>query len=134
MDTREKFGPYAEMTEEVRETFCNWWWSEANDIIHRRGLTRDDIRRAAHMSDTVLRPGFAELVKQCNDKGVPFVIVSAGFADVIEGILEREGIDTSHCVVHANRCGAPCPHFRKREKISLFHRIILFVFIALVVA
>lgn len=65
------------------------WWSEANSIIHKRGLTRDAIRRAAQVSDTVLRPGFAELVKQCRERDVPFVVVSAGFADVIEGILER---------------------------------------------
>lgn len=40
---------------------------------------------------------------QCLEKGVPVVIVSAGISDVIEGILLREGVDTSRVLIISNK-------------------------------
>jgi 2-hydroxy-3-keto-5-methylthiopentenyl-1-phosphate phosphatase len=47
-----------------------------------------------------IRPGFRELVELADERGWRFVIVSSGFHELIEPILEREGVDVE---LHANR-------------------------------
>ncbi len=47
-----------------------------------------------------IRPGFRELVELARDRGWRVVIVSSGFHELIEPILEREGLDVE---LHANR-------------------------------
>jgi 2-hydroxy-3-keto-5-methylthiopentenyl-1-phosphate phosphatase len=47
-----------------------------------------------------IRPGFRELVELARERGWRFVIVSSGFHELIEPILEREGVDVE---LHANR-------------------------------
>jgi 2-hydroxy-3-keto-5-methylthiopentenyl-1-phosphate phosphatase len=47
-----------------------------------------------------IRPGFGELVELAQERGWRVVIVSSGFHELIEPILEREGL---HVELHANR-------------------------------
>jgi 2-hydroxy-3-keto-5-methylthiopentenyl-1-phosphate phosphatase len=47
-----------------------------------------------------IRPGFRELVALAREHGWRFVIVSSGFHELIEPILEQEGVDVE---LHANR-------------------------------
>ena len=47
-----------------------------------------------------IRPGFRELVELARQRGWRFVIVSSGFHELIEPILEHEGVDVE---LHANR-------------------------------
>jgi 2-hydroxy-3-keto-5-methylthiopentenyl-1-phosphate phosphatase len=47
-----------------------------------------------------IRPGFRELVELADERGWRFVIVSSGFHELIEPILEREGVEVE---LHANR-------------------------------
>jgi 2-hydroxy-3-keto-5-methylthiopentenyl-1-phosphate phosphatase len=47
-----------------------------------------------------IRPGFRELVELANERGWRFAIVSSGFHELIEPILEREGVEVE---LHANR-------------------------------
>jgi 2-hydroxy-3-keto-5-methylthiopentenyl-1-phosphate phosphatase len=47
-----------------------------------------------------IRPGFAELVSLARERGWRLTIVSSGFHELIEPILEREGVDVE---LHANR-------------------------------
>ena len=47
-----------------------------------------------------IRPGFRELVELATERGWRFVIVSSGFHELIEPILEREGVGVE---LHANR-------------------------------
>jgi 2-hydroxy-3-keto-5-methylthiopentenyl-1-phosphate phosphatase len=47
-----------------------------------------------------IRPGFRELVDRAKSRGWRFVIVSSGFHELIEPILEREGVEVE---LHANR-------------------------------
>jgi 2-hydroxy-3-keto-5-methylthiopentenyl-1-phosphate phosphatase len=47
-----------------------------------------------------VRPGFRELVELARERGWRLVIVSSGFHELIEPILEREGVEVE---VHANR-------------------------------
>ena len=52
------------------------------------------------LENVELRPGFDELVKLAEERGWRLVIVSSGFHELIEPILEREGLEVE---VHANR-------------------------------
>jgi 2,3-diketo-5-methylthio-1-phosphopentane phosphatase len=47
-----------------------------------------------------IRPGFRELVELAAERGWRFVIVSSGFHELIEPILEHEGVEVE---LHANR-------------------------------
>jgi 2-hydroxy-3-keto-5-methylthiopentenyl-1-phosphate phosphatase len=49
---------------------------------------------------TRIRPGFRELVELARERGWRLVVVSSGFHELIEPVLEREGIEVE---VHANR-------------------------------
>jgi 2-hydroxy-3-keto-5-methylthiopentenyl-1-phosphate phosphatase len=50
-----------------------------------------------------VRPGFAELVRSAQQAGWEVHVVSSGFEEFIEPVLEREGVDVQ---VHANRVDA----------------------------
>jgi 2-hydroxy-3-keto-5-methylthiopentenyl-1-phosphate phosphatase len=52
------------------------------------------------LENVELRPGFDELVELAEERGWRLVIVSSGFHELIEPILEREGLEVE---VHANR-------------------------------
>jgi len=55
------------------------------------------------LENVELRPGFDELVELAEERGWRLVIVSSGFHELIEPILEREGLAVE---VHANRVDA----------------------------
>ncbi|MDQ3866809.1 MAG: HAD-IB family phosphatase, partial [Actinomycetota bacterium] len=50
-----------------------------------------------------IRPGFRELVALARERGWRLVVVSSGFRELIEPILEREDVDVE---LHANRVEA----------------------------
>jgi 2-hydroxy-3-keto-5-methylthiopentenyl-1-phosphate phosphatase len=52
------------------------------------------------LENVEMRPGFGELVGLARERGWRLVIVSSGFHELIEPILEREGLDVE---LHANR-------------------------------
>jgi 2-hydroxy-3-keto-5-methylthiopentenyl-1-phosphate phosphatase len=55
---------------------------------------------AWELENVSIRPGFRELVELAKAEGWRFVIVSSGFHELIEPILEHEGIEVE---LHANR-------------------------------
>jgi 2-hydroxy-3-keto-5-methylthiopentenyl-1-phosphate phosphatase len=55
---------------------------------------------AWELENVTIRPGFRELVELAKAEGWRFVIVSSGFHELIEPILEHEGIEVE---LHANR-------------------------------
>jgi 2-hydroxy-3-keto-5-methylthiopentenyl-1-phosphate phosphatase len=52
------------------------------------------------LANVRIRPGFRRLVALARERGWRVVIVSSGFHELIEPILEREGVDVE---LHANR-------------------------------
>jgi 2-hydroxy-3-keto-5-methylthiopentenyl-1-phosphate phosphatase len=52
------------------------------------------------LENVSIRAGFRELVALAHEQGWRFVIVSSGFHELIEPILEREGVEVE---LHANR-------------------------------
>ncbi len=59
---------------------------------------------AAALDNARVRPGFRELVRFCRERGWPLVVVSSGFHELIDPILEREGVEVDD--VWANRLDA----------------------------
>jgi 2-hydroxy-3-keto-5-methylthiopentenyl-1-phosphate phosphatase len=59
----------------------------------------DDVVRW-ELENVEVRPGFRELVELARGRGWRVVIVSSGFHELIEPILEREGVEVE---LHANR-------------------------------
>ena len=55
---------------------------------------------AWELENVSIRPGFKELVQLAQERGWRFVIVSSGFHELIEPILEHAGIEVE---LHANR-------------------------------
>jgi 2-hydroxy-3-keto-5-methylthiopentenyl-1-phosphate phosphatase len=55
---------------------------------------------AWELENVRIRPGFRELVELARERGWRFVIVSSGFHELIEPILEHEGVEVE---LHANR-------------------------------
>ncbi len=55
---------------------------------------------AWELENVRIRPGFRELVELAESKGWRFVIVSSGFHELLEPILEKERVDVE---LHANR-------------------------------
>jgi 2-hydroxy-3-keto-5-methylthiopentenyl-1-phosphate phosphatase len=58
---------------------------------------------AWELENVSIRPGFRELVELAKSRGWRFVIVSSGFHELIEPILEHEGVEVE---LHANRVDA----------------------------
>ena len=50
-----------------------------------------------------LRPGARELLELLEEHEVPVLIVSAGFADVIEEFLQQRGLTSTNVRVSSNR-------------------------------
>uniref|UniRef100_A0A7S0WMC1 5'-nucleotidase n=1 Tax=Pyramimonas obovata TaxID=1411642 RepID=A0A7S0WMC1_9CHLO len=77
------------------------WYSQAHELLLREGVTLEHIRDAVMGANLALRPGVCDVIKmlQCND--VPFLIFSAGIANVISEVLKQkfgELKDSTHVV------------------------------------
>jgi len=58
---------------------------------------------------TRVRPGFRELVERAHASGWRLVVVSSGFHELIEPVLDREGVEVE---LHANRVDARADGWR----------------------
>ena len=80
------------------------WWDAANRALLAHGA--DLGARLPGVIDEArmtLRPGAADLLQRCAELSIPVLVVSAGFADVIEGVLHRHGCLTPNLRVSSNR-------------------------------
>jgi 2-hydroxy-3-keto-5-methylthiopentenyl-1-phosphate phosphatase len=92
-------------------------YQEVEDALHagtmllREVITREYKPVTTSMAEAVswvlervrIRPGFAELVEAAQRTGWEVHVVSSGFEEFIDPVLEREGVDVE---VHANRVDA----------------------------
>ena len=82
-------------------------YREVDEALDRNGITLHEVLRrefepvTAPLDEVVewvlehssIRPGFRELVELARERGWRFVVVSSGFRQFIEPVLEREGVD-----------------------------------------
>ena len=82
----------------------NGWWVRANEILLAHGAPRQDALRGL-VTDAEMepRPGAAALLGRLARDGVPVLVVSAGFADVIEEWLRLHGLASPNVRVSSNR-------------------------------
>jgi 2-hydroxy-3-keto-5-methylthiopentenyl-1-phosphate phosphatase len=81
-------------------------YREVDEALDRNGMTLHEVIRrefepvTAPLEEVVnwvlehasVRPGFRELVELARERGWRFVVVSSGFRQIIEPVLEREGV------------------------------------------
>jgi 2-hydroxy-3-keto-5-methylthiopentenyl-1-phosphate phosphatase len=81
-------------------------YREVDEALDRNGMTLHEVIRrefepvTAPLEEVVdwvlehssVRPGFRELVVLARERGWRFVVVSSGFRQIIEPVLEREGV------------------------------------------
>lgn len=92
MDSMVKFG--AEINFDVNQMV-----REALDLPSDASNSGDNNSLGPHAKGKVgpnskieIRPGMIELINLCYSRGIPFVIVSAGFANIIEEVLTLHGV------------------------------------------
>jgi 2-hydroxy-3-keto-5-methylthiopentenyl-1-phosphate phosphatase len=56
--------------------------------IYTKVFATEDEVRAFAARTALLRPGFAELIAACRDRGAPFILASGGLRQYIEAVLE----------------------------------------------
>jgi len=69
------------------------------------------------LENVKIRPGFRELVELAEARGWRFVIVSSGFHELIEPVLEREGV-LDAVELRANRIDACLDGWRVRYRVA----------------
>ena len=67
------------------------WWSSAHDIFIANKLSRNDIKDMVSQVPVIFRPLLKETLEIVHLRKIPFLILSAGLADVIEEILKSSG-------------------------------------------
>ncbi len=97
-----------DLLDEIAETFGDpEVYRELDENLDRRELTLHEVLRRefepvkAPLDDVVdwvlaharIRPGFRELVALARERGWRLVVVSSGFRELIEPVLQREGLD-----------------------------------------
>ena len=107
-----------DMLDDIAQTFGDGdVYREVDEGLDRGSIPlREVIRREfepvrAELDDVVeyvlrktrVRPGFRELVERAQAAGWRLVVVSSGFHELIEPVLEREGVSVE---LHANRVDA----------------------------
>ena len=81
-------------------------YREVDEALDRNGITLHEVLRREFepvkaplrevvewvLEHSTLRPGFRELVELAHERGWRLVVVSSGFRQLIEPVLEREGV------------------------------------------
>ena len=75
-------------THEEKIPYMIKWWTEAHDLIVAQRLKRIDLQHMAEEAQLQLRPGVENVLKDCRDTNVPFLVFSAGIGNIIEEILK----------------------------------------------
>jgi HAD superfamily hydrolase (TIGR01544 family) len=86
----DKFQPM-EVAGDLTENDALTWWNSALDLYVKHPVNISDISKAA--TRVQLRDGTTQLFRDCENVGVPTVILSAGVSDVIDIIVSARGIN-----------------------------------------
>jgi len=78
------------------------WWKNHLSLFRKIPLTQDHLNENL-IDDLILRKGMQDLMCRLNESAIPIMVFSAGIAQVIEKVLERD-FGTGHPMeVVANR-------------------------------
>ncbi|KAI8379119.1 pyrimidine 5'-nucleotidase-domain-containing protein [Radiomyces spectabilis] len=65
------------------------WWQQAHKVIIDQKITHQDIDGMVEEAQLQMRPGVETVLMHCHDRAIPFLVFSAGLANVIQRILEQ---------------------------------------------
>jgi len=82
--TRHRFGVLAEKPAEEQFALLDWWWDAAHTVMLQHGIEEAHVALAVKRANTLPRDGALEVMRKCVDKGIPVLVVSAGFSQVIK--------------------------------------------------
>lgn len=80
------------------------WWQSVHTLAIEYGLQKEKLIDAVKESDIVIRKGFREMVDLLEKHNIPFLLMSAGVADVVEIKLQQANLWRKNMTVISNKC------------------------------
>ncbi|OZJ01817.1 hypothetical protein BZG36_04814 [Bifiguratus adelaidae] len=114
-----------DMTQDEKIPHMIDWWHGAHQALIGEKLTKQDVTEIVSESDILFRDGLKQVLDDCFAKDIPFLVFSAGIADVIEESLKQHGLwhPNMHIVSNKMRFNEQgiCDHF-KEPLIHVFNK------------
>ncbi|CAG8434931.1 8601_t:CDS:2 [Scutellospora calospora] len=115
------------LTREEKTPFMVEWWEKAHELLINQHINKNDIKDMVAETPVEMRPGLDVLIEKCKNNNIPFLIFSAGIANVIEQVLIAKNLnhpDNMHIV--SNQMGfnpetGICDHFEE-PLIHIFNK------------
>lgn len=79
------------------------WWREAHDAIIQECITEGDLTKMVHENPIEFRAGLKQTLSLCDSLSIPFLVFSAGLADLIEEIIRQQKLYLPSMHVISNR-------------------------------
>lgn len=79
------------------------WWREAHDLIIKQSIGEQDLAAMVRETPLSFRPHLRQTVELCHQLRIPFLVFSAGLADLIEEVLRYESLYLPSMHVISNR-------------------------------
>ena len=87
---------------EEKSGIMHEWWEAQFHLMIQEGFKKEHLELMKGQDMIQLRPGVVEFMKEVSEMGVPMLVLSAGFGDMIEIVLEEAGVYTPNVHVVAN--------------------------------
>ncbi len=88
---------------EERNRFMKEWWEKDFEIRTRGFIRKEMLESDVCLLHPVFRDGARELFTFAHTYGIPFLVFTAGFADIIEYKLQKEGLLFDNVCIIGNR-------------------------------
>ncbi|CAG8445642.1 6080_t:CDS:2 [Acaulospora colombiana] len=95
------------------------WWEKSHKLLIEQNLSKQDIEEMVTESTVEMRPGVDQFIEKCKNYDIPFLIFSAGIANVIEQVLTMKGLlHARNMHIVSNQMGfnektGRCDHFKE---------------------
>ncbi|XP_037399807.1 cytosolic 5'-nucleotidase 3-like isoform X2 [Pygocentrus nattereri] len=78
------------------------WWTQAHDLLVQQRIKKDQLAKAVRESDAMLRDGYEVFFGSLKDHSIPLLIFSAGLGDILEEVIEHNGVFHPNVRVFSN--------------------------------
>ncbi|KAI7902722.1 pyrimidine 5'-nucleotidase [Cokeromyces recurvatus] len=88
------------MKYEEKVPYMMKWWQEAHENLVKQKLSKHDLQAMVQQVNLEFRAGLDQVLSQCKDSEVPFLVFSAGISNIIEELLKQANLfyDNMHIV------------------------------------
>jgi len=87
---------------EEKEQLMHEWWEAQLLLMMNHGLKKQHLEQVNGSNIVKLREGIIEFMNDLAARGIPLLVLSAGFGDVIEIVLKEAGVYTDNVHVVSN--------------------------------